>query len=561
MSARPTDSRRLSNFAIGVIAIVLTVVGFYLAFAKSIPFSGHGYEIKAVFKDAQNIRTKSPVRISGVDIGKVTNVEHLTDENGDGLDAAVVTMEINDSARPLREDTTMALRPRLFLEGNLFVDVHPGSPGSPELDSGDVIPLEQTSISVQFDQVLTSLQKPVRDNLQVFLREFGTALCGERNQQPPGACVPGSGGEGFREYFQTAPAANRYTSEVNEALLGTEPGDLAGFIRNFDTFVRALDRNEEQLKDFVTNFRIVTGSFGSEADALEQAIAELPRLLAVGRPALAKLNADFPALRAFSRELLPGVRATDKALDDANPFVGQLRQLVSKPELRGLVKDLRPTIPSLARLSKETLPFLEETRALSSCFNNVVIPWGNTTVPSTSEPGDKVFKETSYSLTGVAGETVSGDAQGEWFRVLGGGGPNTVSFPTTDVGPTAGVAPFPVQGVEPAKQSSAKTPFRPDIACETQDPPNLNAGATTPTPRSTVASDRSSTPANDEMMQLSEEYASIYQDLLAANATADSDPARGKALRVQALTELANWHRAHDKDYQQAVRELTGGAG
>jgi phospholipid/cholesterol/gamma-HCH transport system substrate-binding protein len=561
MSARPTDSRRLSNFAIGVIAIVLTVVGFYLAFAKSIPFSGHGYEIKAVFKDAQNIRTKSPVRISGVDIGKVTNVEHLTDENGDGLDAAVVTMEINDSARPLREDTTMALRPRLFLEGNLFVDVHPGSPGSPELDSGDVIPLEQTSISVQFDQVLTSLQKPVRDNLQVFLREFGTALCGERNQQPPGACVPGSGGEGFREYFQTAPAANRYTSEVNEALLGTEPGDLAGFIRNFDTFVRALDRNEEQLKDFVTNFRIVTGSFGSEADALEQAIAELPRLLAVGRPALAKLNADFPALRAFSRELLPGVRATDKALDDANPFVGQLRQLVSKPELRGLVKDLRPTIPSLARLSKETLPFLEETRALSSCFNNVVIPWGNTTVPSTSEPGDKVFKETSYSLTGVAGETVSGDAQGEWFRVLGGGGPNTVSFPTTDVGPTAGVAPFPVQGVEPAKQSSAKTPFRPDIACETQEPPNLNAGATGPTPRSTAASDRSSTPANDEMMQLSEEYASIYQDLLSANATADSDPARGKALRAQALTELANWHRAHDKDYQQAVRELTGGAG
>jgi phospholipid/cholesterol/gamma-HCH transport system substrate-binding protein len=561
MSARPTDSRRLSNLAIGAIAIVLTVVGFYLAFAKSIPFTGHGYEVKAVFKDAQNIRTKSPVRISGVDIGKVTNVEHLTDENGDGLDAAVVTMEIDDSARPLREDTTMALRPRLFLEGNLFVDVHPGSPGSPELDSGDVIPLEQTSISVQFDQVLTSLQKPVRDNLQVFLREFGTALCGERNQQPPGACVPGSGGEGFREYFQTAPAANRYTSEVNEALLGTEPGDLAGFIRNFDTFVRALDRNEEQLKDFVTNFRIVTGSFGSEADALEQAIAELPRVLAVGRPALAKLNADFPALRAFSRELLPGVRATNKALDDANPFVGQLRQLVSKPELRGLVKDLRPTIPSLARLSKETLPFLEETRALSSCFNNVIIPWGNTTVPSTSEPGDKVFKETSYSLTGVAGETSSGDAQGEWFRVLGGGGPNTVSFPTTDVGPTAGVAPFPVQGVEPARQSSAKTPFRPDVACETQEPPNLNAGATTPTPRSTVASDRSSTPANDELMQLSEEYASIYQDLLTANETASSDPARGKALRTQALTELANWHRAHDKDYQQAVTQLTRGAG
>ena len=141
---------------------------------------------------------------------------------------------------------------------------------------------------------------------------------------------------------------------MNEALLGTEPGDLAGFVRNLGTTVEALDRNREQLKDLVTNFRIVTGSFAAEDEALEQAIAELDPALAEGRPALAKLNDALPELRAFSRELLPGVRATNKALDDANPFIRQLRALVSKKELRGLVKDLRPTIPSLARLANET---------------------------------------------------------------------------------------------------------------------------------------------------------------------------------------------------------------
>ena len=555
MTSRPTDSRRLSNFAIGVIAMVIVVAGFYLAFAKSIPFTGDGYTVKAVFQDAQNIRTKSPVRVAGVDVGKVTSVEHLTDENGDGLDAAVVTMEITDEGRPIREDATMRLRPRLFLEGNLFVDVQPGSPSAEELDSGDMIPLEQTSISVQFDQVLTSLQKPVRDDLQTFLREFGTALCGQREQQPPGACVPGSGGEGFREYFATAPDANRYTAEVNEAFLGTEPGDLAGFIRNFDTVVRALDRNQEQLKDFITNFRIVTGSFGAESEALEQAIAELPRLLAAGRPALARLNADFPALRAFAREMLPGVRATDKALDDANPFVGQLRQLVSKPELRGLVKDLRPTIPSLARLAKESLPFLEETRALSSCFNTVVIPWSNTDIPVAHDSAESVYKETGYSLTGVAGETRSGDAQGQWFRVLGGGGPNTVTFPTTDVGPTAGVIPFDIIGAEPAKQSSAKTPFRPDVACETQEPPNLNAGAPAPPPIQTAASDRTATPASDEMMSLSLEYAAIYEDQLRASQTGDA------ALTKEANRAMVQWYAENNKDFEQAVAELTGSDG
>lgn len=560
MTPRPTDSKRLSNFAIGVIALVIVVVGFYLAFAKSLPFTGDGYTVKAVFQDAQNIRTKSPVRVSGVDVGKVTTVEPLTDENGDGLDAAVVTMEIEEEGRPIREDATLALRPRLFLEGNLFVDVHPGSPSADELDSGDMIPMDQTSISVQFDQVLTGLQKPVRDDLQTFLREFGTALCGQREQQPPGACVPGSGGEGFREYFETAPAANRYTAEVNEALLGTEPGDLAGFIRNFDSVVRALDRNQVQLLDFITNFRIVTGSFGAESEALEQAIAELPRLLSAGRPALRKLNASFPALRAFSREMLPGVKATNKALDDANPFIGQLRQLVSKPELRGLVKDLRPTIPSLARLAKESLPFLEETRALSSCFNNVVIPWGNTPIPTSHDSAKEVYKETGYSLTGVGGETRSGDAQGQWFRVLGGGGTNTVSFPSTDVGPTAGVTPFPIQGAEPAKQSSAKTPFRPDIACETQEPPDLDAGPVGPAPRTSRASDGRSTPATDELMQLSTSYAAIYTDVMRANTMeqAEGRSAESEALKTAAYREMGLWYRDNWKDFQQAVDEIGG---
>ena len=58
----------------------------------------------------------------------MTEVEHLTDEDGNGLDAAVVTMKIKEDAQPIREDATMQLRPRLFLEGNLFVDVQPGQP-------------------------------------------------------------------------------------------------------------------------------------------------------------------------------------------------------------------------------------------------------------------------------------------------------------------------------------------------------------------------------------------------------------------------------------------------
>ena len=45
-----------------------------------------------------------------------------------------------------------------------------------------------------------------------------------------------------------------------------------------------------------------------------------------------------------------------QTLDVATPFVHQVRLLVSKQELRGLVADLRPTIPRLAKLTKRTIP-------------------------------------------------------------------------------------------------------------------------------------------------------------------------------------------------------------
>ena len=42
-----------------------------------------------------------------------------------------------------------------------------------------------------------------------------------------------------------------------------------------DRLARALNQKQTQLQDLVTNLRVVTGSFGSESEALEQAIADV----------------------------------------------------------------------------------------------------------------------------------------------------------------------------------------------------------------------------------------------------------------------------------------------
>jgi len=571
---RPGHHKRLPNHVIGLIMVALIAVGSFLAYTKKLPWS-HGYTVKAVFTTAENVRVKSPVRIAGVNVGVVTGVEHLSSDDPDfqaatggstqpapggatGQQAAIVTMEISDEGRPIKEDATFRLRPRLFLEGNMFVDVHPGSPESPEAPDGHVFPMSQASASVQLDQVLTTLQSNVRRNLQIFLKEFGNAL------------IKYHGAEGFREFYATSPGAYKYTSQVNQAFLGTEPHDLSNLVKNLDKTVQALDADETGLQDLVTNLRIVTGSFAAQNQALEAAVAELPEFLAVGRPALLHLDQAFPPLRAFAREALPGVRSSPETLDAATPLLNQIRGLVSKPELRGLVHDLRPTIPRLTKLSKRTIPFLNQSRALSSCFNESIIPWSNSSVPDTTSGSATptvtdaagthpatVSEETGYGLVGIAGESRSGDANGQYIRVEAGGGVNTLVAPgggsgeiVTDLQPASQTVPFvgfaesEILGSRPnlafGHEDSLKTPFRPDAPCERQQPPNLQATlgpAPTQIPVSSASASSVSAPL-EQLGHASLAYTKNYQ-------RAQQLSAQGKAPAADALIKKASgaWQR------------------
>jgi len=141
-------------------------------------------------------------------------------------------------------------------------------------------------------------------------------------------------------------------------------------------------------------------------------------------------------------------------------------------------------VPSLAKLSQVTVPFLEQARALSSCFNNVVIPWGNTPIPnSDSGPKDPVYKQTGYGLAGIGGESRSGDANGQYIRVGAGSGNNIISTPPIPgEGTTFGQTVLPLLGAEPSIGSSAKTPFHPNDPCENQQPPDLRSGGPVPVP-------------------------------------------------------------------------------
>jgi phospholipid/cholesterol/gamma-HCH transport system substrate-binding protein len=452
--------KRLSSpVAIGGILLVIIVALLWVGFTKSIPFITTGYTIKAAFKDSEGIRPQSPVRIAGVEVGRVIKVEHM------GTKAALVTMKLSKNAQPLHADARAQIRPRIFLEGNFFVQLSPGTPSQPTMKKNATIPVDRTSDPVQFDQVLGALRSDTRADLQNALVELGRA---ERS----GAA------HAINRSLRFQPAAYKYSSIVADALLGERPGDLGDFVRDAGTVSGSLDRFPQQLKSLIVDFNTTAGALAAKRDDLDATLGELPGTLHAAMPALRELNDAFPAVRSLARAAEPAVRTTGPAARASLPLVKQLRGLVSPSELRGLSSDLRGATPALARLSRDSVPLLEQLRLVASCTDNVLVPFGNSTVP------DKVFKasgpvyeELAKFLPGLAGESRSFDANGQWFKVLGTGGPETVSLGDG----LFGTSLFPLEGVNPPPQRS-RPPLQPSTACETQQPPDLDSNPANPPP-------------------------------------------------------------------------------
>jgi hypothetical protein len=135
---------------------------------------------------------------------------------------------------------------------------------------------------------------------------------------------------------------------------------------------------------------------------------------------------------------------------------------MSKEELRGTARVLRRTIPDVVAFNRTSVPFLRETRALSACTNNVLVPFMDLDIPN-PESGiegqntGKVRQQLQRGFPGLSGESRLSDGNNQFFHAG--------ALPP---GPRVRPGPPPDGGNMPI-------PHRPDIPCEEQELPNLHA--------------------------------------------------------------------------------------
>jgi ABC-type transporter Mla subunit MlaD len=447
-----------NTFRWGLITLLVIGTLTYLGFRKDNPFS-KPFEFQAAFTTLHDLKPRSPVRIAGIEVGRVVKVETV---NEDGKTAGVATIQIRDKGLPIHEDATLKVRPRLFLEGNYFVDLQPGSPSAPAIDDGHMIPATQTSAPVGVGEVLSALQSDTREDLKTVLQEYGAALEGE-------------GAKGYNRSTQYWRAAYLYGAQVSDATRGVLEHDLSDYVAASGQVAAGLDRSPERLRALITNLAQTASAFAAEQQNLSAAIDELPRTLTAGFRALGNLNEAFPSVRRLAREMTPAVRTSPAALDAQLPFVQQLHGLVSDAELGGLARRLRKTVPSLVKLNEGGVGLQEQTRALGSCSYNVISPWQEDTIedPNFKSAGP-VYQEGVKWLPGIAGESRNFDANGQWVRSFA----QTANYAYAVGNGRFFFTELPIQGVNPPPQN--QPPLEPDTPCETQEPPDLRTRPAAP---------------------------------------------------------------------------------
>lgn len=467
----------------GLALCLLLALGIYLAFAKKLPFAGDGYTLTATFENATTLQPSSPVRIAGVNVGEVTSVEPAGD-------AAKVTFTVDDAGRPIHTDAEIDLRPRLFLEGNWFLDLFPGSPSAPELDAGDDIPITQTQTAVQLDEVLTALQAPERRGLQRLLEGYGTALTYQPTAEDDVDQDPSvrgeTAGESLNDAFRYGGDAGRGTAIVNTALLGENPGDLAGFIRGFGrTFGKLADR-EAELSDLITNFNTFAGALAAESANLSRTLEELAPTLEEAEPSLLALNDALPAVRALAIESQPAIEELPATIAAADPWLHQARRLVGDRELGGLARLLRDAAPGLAETTNASKNFFKQQTLLAKCTSRVLVPTGDLVVNDGFPTGQPNFNEFLYTIVNLNGIVQGFDGNGPYARFQSGGGPTLVEGAVP--GQTPGNAlnfsnliEVP-DGIQPAIPSSGRPPFRMDVPCKQNAVPAVNGPAAAAAP-------------------------------------------------------------------------------
>jgi phospholipid/cholesterol/gamma-HCH transport system substrate-binding protein len=464
-------SRKAPNpLVVAAITILLAVAITYYAFSgKQIPFTHH-FTLHALVRNSVDITADSPVRIAGIDVGKVTGT------SSEGTPTKV-DFEMSSNGLPVHKDASIVIRDRLFLEGSYYVQLDPGSPSAPIAGDGFTIPVSNTSYPVQFYQLLSTFDLPVRQSLENALMTLNEGFSAPAGEQPT---PENSGAGGFKSAVPQFTPTLKDIAWVSQALRGTAPGDVERLLASASDVTSTLQGSSSQLADLVTGLNRLSGALAATDGSLGQTISGLDQTLQVAPPTLGAVDRSLPPLVNLGVALDPSLKAAPPLVEALTKTVNQLGAIVALPERTRLLDALFNTFTGFPTTLRQLAKLFPITKGVTDCLRTHVTPILTQTVPDGSlSSGRPVWQDFAHMLSGLSGAAQNFDGNGYWIRLISSVGNNGISVGQLPLlGQTLGVTPGS-SGIEGARPrwvgDLTSADFRPDVPCSSQPLPTLAA--------------------------------------------------------------------------------------
>lgn len=225
----------------------LVVLAALLGAITNRPLIDRGTRFEAVLPDATGLFRNDAVKVAGVQVGHVTDIEV---ERGRALVTFSLTRDV-----ALTSTTRTGMRWRNVI-GQKYLYLYP-SDGGDRLQEGDRLPVENAVGSAEVGELLNAVAPvlraidPAKANL--FIRTLNDALAGNE--------------ERVRDLLTNTATLSRDLSASDE--------QIGSLITDLDTVVSALADRDEDIDDLITNVGSVSDSLAARAGDLEQLVLAL----------------------------------------------------------------------------------------------------------------------------------------------------------------------------------------------------------------------------------------------------------------------------------------------
>jgi virulence factor Mce-like protein len=329
-------ARRESTFAnpvlVGAVTVLVLITAVFLAYNANsgLPFVPTR-ELKVQVADGSNLVVGNDVREGGFRIGLVSAMKPI--ELANGQVGALLTLKLDSSNGRVPVDSTVSVRPRSVL-GLKYADLEKGTSTRVFADGG-TMPIAQTSVPVQFDDIFKTFDSRTRDSIQRNLVGFGDALAGR-------------GGE-LNDTVHSLPELFSHLQPV-AGYLADPNTELTRFLTTLNglmgTVAPVANVQARLFGEMATTFAAVD----REPRALQATIARSPQTLSVSTDSLRAQQPFLTDLTTLGHTLTPASGELDQALPEINPAIeAGTHTLARTPSLNRELQQVMQALKNLAQ--------------------------------------------------------------------------------------------------------------------------------------------------------------------------------------------------------------------